>query len=152
MIIMPRTGLGSAMSASRTTAWYQSGKVERLPVTRLVLSALCIGIDSRNERLVWLGGSLFARLLYVARSGDAGGSADVAPRERVQVHQVETDHQPQSREDDRRDPGGGDELLLELGIDRRAGIAAVVGQARIGAADGAERQHREQNGPPDGQV
>src|ERR1700685_4131938 len=42
MIIMPRTGLFSARSASRTTAWYQSGKVERLPVIRLTLSARCI--------------------------------------------------------------------------------------------------------------
>ncbi len=42
MTIAPRTGLFSARSASRTTAWYHWGKVERLPVIRLTLSARCI--------------------------------------------------------------------------------------------------------------
>src|ERR1700683_7237 len=48
MIIMPRTGLVSARSASRTTAWYHSGKVERLPVIRLTLSARCMGNSLRG--------------------------------------------------------------------------------------------------------
>ena len=39
----PRTGDGSAMSASRTTAWYQSAKVDRLPVMRDTLRARCMG-------------------------------------------------------------------------------------------------------------
>ena len=43
MIMEPRTGLASAMSASRTIAWYQSGKVDLLPVIRLTLRARCMG-------------------------------------------------------------------------------------------------------------
>jgi len=34
--------LGSARSASRTTAWYQSGKFERFPIWRVVLRARCM--------------------------------------------------------------------------------------------------------------
>ena len=43
MIMAPRVGETSARSASRTTAWYQSGKVDVVPVMRLTLSARCIG-------------------------------------------------------------------------------------------------------------
>ncbi|MEI9992214.1 MAG: hypothetical protein WDM86_19515 [Rhizomicrobium sp.] len=41
MTIAPRTGDGSAMSASRTTAWYHWAKVDRLPVVRDTLRARC---------------------------------------------------------------------------------------------------------------
>src|SRR5207302_5452764 len=76
----------------------------------------------------------------------------VAPGQQREVDQLEMDRQPEDGEDDGRDPGGGDELLLELRIDRRAGIGAVVGQARVGATGHAKRQYGEQHGPPDGQV
>src|SRR5215472_233516 len=45
MIIEPRTGDGSARSASRTTAWYHCGNVLRLPVDRLTLKARCISLN-----------------------------------------------------------------------------------------------------------
>jgi hypothetical protein len=53
MIMEPRTGLGSAMSASRTTAWYQLGKFGRFPSVRVTLKALCIK-DSKG----WTTGAL----------------------------------------------------------------------------------------------
>src|SRR3990167_4958716 len=61
-------------------------------------------------------------------------------------------HQEEDRPQDRGDPGGGEELLLELGVHRRAGIAAVaLVYAGFGVADRAQRQDGEQHRPPDGQ-
>jgi hypothetical protein len=41
MTMAPRTGDGSAMSASRTTAWYHWANVDRLPVILDTLRARC---------------------------------------------------------------------------------------------------------------
>src|SRR5438445_8802006 len=76
----------------------------------------------------------------------------VRARQPREIDDLEMDDQPEDRKDDRRDPGRGDELPLELGVDRRAGIRPVVGQARVGAALHAQRQDCEQHRPPDGQV
>src|SRR4051812_30475990 len=46
MTMQPRTGLFSAMSASRTTAWYQSGKFS----ARVMLKARCIGSFSTETK------------------------------------------------------------------------------------------------------
>jgi hypothetical protein len=60
MIIEPRTGEGSAMSASRTTAWYQLGKFGRFPSIRVTLKARIK--DSKN------GAERTGKLLCFARS------------------------------------------------------------------------------------
>src|SRR6185312_5080803 len=47
---------------------------------------------------------------------------------------------------------GGDELLLELGLDGRAGVAALRVDPRLGMGLRSQRKHSEEDGPPDRQV
>jgi hypothetical protein len=68
MIIEPRTGLGSAMSASRTTAWYQLGKFGRFPSVRSTLKALCINNSKGMGRRAMAAVRRCRKLLCRARS------------------------------------------------------------------------------------
>ena len=67
---------------------------------------------------------------------------------KVTVHGEE-----EQRENDRRHPGGGDELTLQIRIDRRARIDARRRRdARLVEAARTQRQDGEQHRPPDGQI
>src|ERR1700721_4015367 len=96
MIIMPRTGLFSARSASRTIAWYQSGKVERLPVIRLTLSARCMGASF--ERLTYRPRATRATLGARLSSGFAVGRGRVGDAEVLRAHPVVAADEPVGRQ------------------------------------------------------
>src|SRR5436190_5859302 len=76
----------------------------------------------------------------------------VSRRQAGEPDQAEMDHRPEDGEQDRADPGGGEELLLELRVHRRARVPAVAPvDPRLVMALHAQRQHGEQHRPPDGQ-
>src|ERR1700677_4675020 len=95
MIIMPRTGLFSARSASRTIAWYQSGKVERLPVIRLTLSARCMGASF--ERLPYRPRAAGATLAAPS-SGYAVGRGRVGDAEVLRAQPLIAANEPVGRQ------------------------------------------------------
>src|SRR5580700_3655651 len=66
---------------------------------------------------------------------------------------MELQHRPEDGEQDRRNPAGGDELALEVRVDRRGRIAAAGHlDPLLRVAANAQRQDGEQGGPPDGQI